>query len=606
MSKKVLKPVIRTLNIKYRGNNVTEATYYGKFTREKIKEIAQKSSDDLFQKGLVGKMGVCIKFPHIGWRSGALTNIGGDVDLYTGMDSDYQPEDPDFFASFKIYYTKFNKPKSGGCKSNSIHNDCLWYCLKCALGDDIPFKINFPSKLKQLLKLERDDKVSIDLIPQLEDVVKMKINVSGDHQYISLYDSIKSINLKLVNGHYTLDKTNKVKVSGIVYNEKIPLIYVLNKDKQYETFDGISHKTYDYDDEFFKTNKINFFSSKYIMIQQHKNSKLSLEDEHKLFVTNANMLKKETKGYINMFKTGSYVNTGLDLFNRLNTTITPDEILQNEAEWIMNSTMGAMIFSEKYEGEAYSYDFCSMYPSSMRHELMYFPVKAGTFTIINEFPERPKYGIYRCIIDAKSNRLFRENKKNYYTHIDIMTAKSLGLEIQLINDGSANALLYERSDLCTGSQLFKEFVDYMFDLKQRNIPYAKEIMNSLWGALSQIDTIQLKTSDTICDIRDDREITEFKPANDTETFVKFYKYKKRYCTNFARIAPFILARGRFLVSKAMKPHIDNIIRCHTDGFKSKVKLNIKTGNNIGDIKYEGYCKEYKLVNIIDSTGKFTK
>jgi hypothetical protein len=40
----------------------------------------------------------------------------------------------------------------------------------------------------------------------------------------------------------------------------------------------------------------------------------------------------------------------------------------------------------------------------------------------------------------------------------------------------------------------------------------------------------------------------------------------------------------------MFPHKEFIKRVHTDGFISSKQLDIKTGNKLGDLVYEGYCE----------------
>ena len=62
-----------------------------------------------------------------------------------------------------------------------------------------------------------------------------------------------------------------------------------------------------------------------------------------------------------------------------------------------------------------------------------------------------------------------------------------------------------------------------------------------------------------------------------------------YEFNWARMKPFLLAKGRVKIAECMEPNIHNIYRCHTDGFISDVKLYIETSMELGKLKYEGYC-----------------
>ena len=58
-------------------------------------------------------------------------------------------------------------------------------------------------------------------------------------------------------------------------------------------------------------------------------------------------------------------------------------------------------------------------------------------------------------------------------------------------------------------------------------------------------------------------------------------------TDFARIYPFITARGRQLISDIIATDKDNVVRVVTDGIISKTKLDIDYGTNLGDFRYEG-------------------
>ena len=64
-----------------------------------------------------------------------------------------------------------------------------------------------------------------------------------------------------------------------------------------------------------------------------------------------------------------------------------------------------------------------------------------------------------------------------------------------------------------------------------------------------------------------------------------------YEYDYARIGPFVTAQARYLVSKQMEANIDNIHRCHTDGFVADKKLPITLSTALGGIKVEkqGQC-----------------
>jgi len=140
-----------------------------------------------------------------------------------------------------------------------------------------------------------------------------------------------------------------------------------------------------------------------------------------------------------------------------------------------------MIWTEKYKGELHSYDIKSMYPSLYSAALA-FPIKGGAFTNLKELADNVPVGIYRCEIEETddSHKLFRYNKTNYYTNVDIKLARALKLKINLIQDNSANALIYKRSCLVLGSQLFKQYVDLLYPIKEAGMKRAKTLLVCLW------------------------------------------------------------------------------------------------------------------------------
>ena len=64
-----------------------------------------------------------------------------------------------------------------------------------------------------------------------------------------------------------------------------------------------------------------------------------------------------------------------------------------------------------------------------------------------------RYGIYRCSIEVEDHKLMRQNKCNYYTHIDITRARELQYNIILIEDDEPNVLYYSREKQSTRVKL---------------------------------------------------------------------------------------------------------------------------------------------------------
>jgi hypothetical protein len=238
-----------------------------------------------------------------------------------------------------------------------------------------------------------------------------------------------------------------------------------------------------------------------------------------------------------------------------------------------------------------------------------FAIKEGEFQLITdkEFRESDayfKYGIFRCVViksgDYSIDKLFRFNHKNKYTHIDLNNAKLLGLEIQLIEDGAVNFLHYSRDKLLSGNELFGEYVDLLFNLKQSKVPRAKTYLNNLWGLLSQSQKIKTRVDHEdggiIKHMDSDGKVTGMKPYDDNETIIQTVNKSHRYIRGFARMKPFILARARALLAKTILPFKDTVYRCMTDSFICSEEPNVKLGSGLGDLVLEYKAQKVQIKN----------
>ena len=51
--------------------------------------------------------------------------------------------------------------------------------------------------------------------------------------------------------------------------------------------------------------------------------------------------------------------------------------------------------------------------------------------------------------------------------------------------------------------------------------------------------------------------------------IQTISYDNMFKTNFARLGPFILSKGRQIISRIIEKHLNDIVRVHTDGFIAK-------------------------------------
>jgi hypothetical protein len=414
--------------------------------------------------------------------------------------------------------------------------------------------------------------------------------------------------LKLINNHYTIDHSISRKAIGVSYKERNILLYDKMADIGY---DGVS--TIQMSKQLLQD--IYSFRCAYIVIPRTEFN-ISIEEEFDNLTAVNKALKQATKGYINLGQTGTIKKTSLYLFERLSAHIpNPEHISQIEMTWIENSTLGAIIFSEEYEGEAWKYDVKSMYPSIMCSKLL-VPMKKGEFRKFtpDEFNSLKFYpnGIYRTVVkastDIKTNRLFRFNRLNYYTQISLTHALALGFTIEIIIDDQPNCLLYSRDKCLRCDEIFSKFVAYMFDLKDKKVPMSKLILNMLWGALTESDLKKITVDNTLDEefiIDDNMTIVQIQPSFlNNSTFIKYAHNDTYYKSNFARLKPFLLSKARSNICNIMLPYKDSVVKCHTDSMLvAKIPKDIKIGLKLGDLAYEGYYKHCIVKNNAKEIGE---
>jgi hypothetical protein len=228
-----------------------------------------------------------------------------------------------------------------------------------------------------------------------------------------------------------------------------------------------------------------------------------------------------------------------------------------------------------------------------------FPIKEGEFKNLtkDEFDNilHFQYGIYRCTIIGY-NKQFRKNVQNdYYTHIDLTEARRLKLKINIIVDNQPNFLHYSRDKLLTGKELFGQYINELFELKNKGIKISKKIINILWGKLGQSKIIKYNISNDQEMIYIDDNIKHIRPSEKGH-IISTTKSNHEFKYTWARMTPFLLSKGREKIAKIIDSiGNENVYRCHTDGIISKI-LPTNTGNNLGDLKFELYSDNIQIIN----------
>ncbi|GBB97697.1 hypothetical protein RclHR1_30400001 [Rhizophagus clarus] len=133
---------------------------------------------------------------------------------------------------------------------------------------------------------------------------------------------------------------------------------------------------------------------------------------------------------------------------------------------------------------------------------------------------------------------------------------ALSLQVILIQDKAPNALIYEKETQIRGSIIFGEYVDFLFKIKNQGgiaSQVAKRILNTLWDAFCQ----RKKTYKILTALSKSFDFPDGNP------------FKGEY----PRIAPFLLAHSRKIISEMVQPYVNKVKRIHIDGFVLEEDVN---------------------------------
>jgi hypothetical protein len=557
----------------------------GNYTRADGEKLVKRQMDKYKNQNFA--MMPSIKLSR-GWRS---------VKQISSKDNDFRidlyGEESDSFNKFVIYV--WRQPEQRGGKDD--HNDCLFWCIaKCIGTSEMKDSWNYPYKFKKRLNLERDDPVHVSNFPYIEENLKININCVGDYTYVSQSKYPKNVNIKLQNGHfsYVHDHKKDNLIHKIAKNSQ-KLVLFHEGDTCVNLYDGHIQTKISFD-EFEILRKDYFGPYCYLYCKTLK----TIVDEYKQIMSCSEQIHKASNGIIDYSKAGySHKKMILKLLYNFTRSIQePEDMTPLEEEYIRNCFTGGLIYSKKCDlDNAVCVDINSAYPSFLKSTSFGIPMKQGTFTKVDNFDKIIPYGIYRAKIsrseDENINKLFRFNKLDYYTHYDIYTAREMGLQIQLIDDDQANALLYDGKSRTMACSIFNGLIDLLYKLKQEKVTYSKPLLSTLWGALCEKDNIIEILKDTF-EIPDGCKIIGGRPYGNTNMleYVRIGGYFKH---NYARFAPFLTSAVRRKVATVAFPIKENVYRIHTDSIVTDLsldKLNIKTSNKLGEWKIEnqGMCK----------------
>lgn len=552
-------------------------------------KFCEKVKNDIKKKHSNGLISITIQYPDH-YYTGSIGKLNDEIHYFTSNDYAGMHEDPEEYESFYINFIPLPKNKGG----KDENNDCLINCIKKVIQSQKD-KIT-AENIKKHLNLNRDDMISIDDIPRVENYInsmlrsskgnEYAINITGDYKYTSSLKTPKGIDLILSNEHYAINEQTINIKKNFSHKERNLIVY--DGDLAFDGTNILEFSIEKYRDTLAKPQSVkDIYVSKHWIIKNLKKSykDMPIEEAYNLYHQMASKLR-DSNPYYNLFK-NDVKNCALNSFYSKVMALHPDDIKRNEANTLEDATFSAVTYWEPFQGASHSYDINSHYPNTISKNNHYFPIKEGEYLTVDKI-ESDKFGIYHCMITSdKKTKLFTFNRKNWYTSIDITHALDYGLYVELIQDGQPNFLYYSKEKLINGAFLFKNYVTDLFDLKSSGVEGAKLILNILWGALSEKNTYMYKPH---CSERldlQDCELLSLGFSGSSVDMKAIYYDKPYYLTNFARIKPFVLAYGRLTVYKVFKDYEDAIIRVHTDSMTVREAIPaIPLSDKLGGLKLE--------------------
>lgn len=490
--------------------------------------------------------------------------------------------------------------------------DDLYLCLYRCFGKEELYRLlgyKHSDKLKQHYNVRESDQFPVKYIPHLEEDIHSRINIldsKGEYIYKSNKTHVNSLTLQFKNNTYILKNDNKSLLKGRTFHTQKPMII------DYKTFRAYNGDEYtditqeDINDMIHKSGSHEYYP--YTMIFQYgMTTDESLKYTYDKLIDEGNKMYKLTNGKLNIHslkgkpkRIGHYL-----LYNNTYHIETPEDIKYDEAILLESATSGGLMYKKKISKSTpyYTYDLNSAYSYAMMH--MTHPIKRGTPNLITEFhPDYFLYGIYRCKIHRSNvydiDDFFHFSDEDTYTHYDLMTAKLLGLKIDIIQDGIPNFFRYSGNQcLIHGKKLFGKPIEYLYELKKEKVSdIPKLCLNNLYGSLCETNSKKVCASQRKQVDLENVDIIKHETVtnkNGSYDFIKYVPHDKYYIHNFARSKPFILSHVRYLMIKAVLPHKEHIIRCHTDSMTSTIPLDIELGTEMGQFKLE---KSGKILHII--------
>lgn len=459
------------------------------------------------------------------------------------------------------------------------------YILMYALGNWIKSHSQFKKRKVNRLAQEKNFK-------KIENMFKIKLKISGDVTYDSDIASPLVIHCKTqcVNGvlkflfypHTDCKKFCK----GVYYYKKLNLMGWVEVDKKFKTYDGFLYK------EFYSYPEMRKYAEK---------KRCSLKKLMRKDVVSAYEEYKEEcddlleRGNINMFHHAFNIKTAMmNMFYYHNRSFMMGKMPYWEKCLIFDTTRSGLKYMRQscvdVEQEYESYHINSFYPYIMcLKKCLVLPYTEPNCQKLTSLPTILPYGLYNVFISGFTDdtRFIMPNKNNLYTHFDLKTARELGLNIELNEDCKFNAYIYPKRVL--PYRIFKNYVDALYPLKQKDVKLAGVLLTGLLESLCKIKRkiININSHNITRKMLGHSYMLENTDGT-TSLNMSVPDTKDLFKYDYARIYPFVIAYGRRKLFQTIKPFLDSVVRINTDSiFVLKgTEVSLKLSDKLGDWKKE--------------------
>lgn len=515
--------------------------------------------------------------------------------------------------------------------------------------DDVIDHIKKLNKFKKAEnKIYTDDKGGVDFkdIPELEKFFKCNIIINSNNQYKVKYPGCGKFNKTVYltfddeKGHYELDENYKPQFDfydkNHLYNKEKLGILVKDKNLYYDGKNIYENPDVEEIKKLYKNKHVITIDK----LKKNYKPETNIKILYNLYKKDCEELEKYKIRVLNSYSLQKAILQSLYLDLRFLNIKT--ERVNDYAEYEILNYRKQGGYNHVHEFDkvfknVYSYDVKSSYPSVLVHPDFKIPIRKGEFKYIE--PEKFKkfieikkdkngldklnlqYGLFKCKISKseKSDKFevsplpkkeaslgfdyvkfdeFIKSDHDVYTHFDILLAKKLGYDVELLNENiypytingnntPFNCFLYSADKLIESNVIFSKIVKKFYDAKQKckGNSVIKTLSSGIWGNLCEDKTYKTKKVKKVnnsfnLNMKDNEHVDYILPNIKDEDNVIDCKYRENdnlTRTSLFRMKPFLLSFQRYLMYidfiKKIEDAGGKILKIKTDGVYTDKKID---------------------------------